>query len=93
MTNERSPIMHEIKLLGVKYCDAVYQGAKPFEVRKNDRDYRVGDFVTFVSMNHRGKRIKHPIDCETYIITFVLNTFPALEKGYCVFGIKPVKND
>lgn len=38
----RSPIEHELKTWPPFFGD-VESGAKPFEVQKNDRDYRVGD--------------------------------------------------
>lgn len=35
---------HILKILP-EYYDAVVQGEKTFEIRKNDRDYRIGDWV------------------------------------------------
>ena len=34
--------LHEIKLLE-QYAKAKKDGIKPFEIRKNDRDFKVGD--------------------------------------------------
>lgn len=34
--------IHELKILP-EYFDAVISGRKRFEIRKNDRDYKVGD--------------------------------------------------
>ena len=36
--------IHELKTLP-EYFDAVFMGKKNFEIRKNDRDYKVGDYV------------------------------------------------
>ncbi|CAK1240828.1 DUF3850 domain-containing protein [Fructobacillus cardui] len=36
--------IHELKL-DEKYFDLVRNGTKTFEIRKNDRDYRVGDLL------------------------------------------------
>lgn len=36
--------IHELKL-DIKYFDAVKNGNKNFELRKNDRDYQVGDIL------------------------------------------------
>lgn len=33
---------HRLKIF-VKYADAIMSGAKTFEIRKNDRGYKVGD--------------------------------------------------
>ena len=38
--------LHEIKLMS-EYAKAKHKGIKPFEIRKNDRDYKVGDLVTY----------------------------------------------
>lgn len=36
--------IHELKIQS-EFYDAVVQGYKNFEIRKNDRDFRVGDHV------------------------------------------------
>lgn len=41
---EREPIMHQVKCWPPFYR-AVKDGRKPFELRYNDRDYRVGDIL------------------------------------------------
>ena len=38
--------LHEIKLLE-QYAKAKKDGIKPFEIRKNDRDFKVGDLVKY----------------------------------------------
>lgn len=38
--------LHELKLLE-KYAKAKKDGIKPFEIRKNDRDFMVGDLVKY----------------------------------------------
>ena len=38
--------LHEIKLLE-QYAKAKKDGIKPFEIRKNDRDFKVGDIVKY----------------------------------------------
>ena len=35
-------MLHELKI-SPEYYDAVVNGIKPFEIRKNDRNYSVGD--------------------------------------------------
>ena len=38
--------LHELKLLE-EYAKAKKDGIKPFEIRKNDRDFKVGDLVKY----------------------------------------------
>lgn len=37
-------MIHELKISPEYYMDVV-SGVKPFEIRKNDRDFKVGDCV------------------------------------------------
>lgn len=79
---------HEIKLL-LDFCDAVMEGRKTFEVRKNDRGYQTGDFVKFIPVMKDGETVKetaHPIMDRTYRITYVLNGW-GLKDGYVAFAI------
>ena len=38
---------HHILKSHPKYFDGLWYGEKTFEIRVNDRDFRVGDFATF----------------------------------------------
>lgn len=76
-------MIHEIKILP-DYFDAVKCGAKRFELRKNDRNYKLGDIVIMCEWDgdsYTGNEIE-------VAITYVLKDCPeyGLEKGYCVFG-------
>lgn len=76
--------VHEIKI-EEKYFNAIRNGVKLFELRKNDRNYQVDDLVKFI-VNDRATDY-------LYQITYVLENVEdyGLKKGYCIFGIKPVK--
>lgn len=39
------------------YFDAIDQGLKTFEIRKNDRDFKVGDILVLLEEPQPGKRI------------------------------------
>jgi len=86
-------VLHQLKIRD-EFYQQVKRGAKTFEVRKNDRDYKTGDLVTFSvltkAMNAIGD-INTYTDGEVYQITCVLthDQFPdGIAEGYCVFGIK-----
>lgn len=76
--------VHEIKI-EEKYFNAIRNGVKLFELRKNDRNYQVDDLVKFIVNDRTNDYL--------YQITYVLENVEdyGLKKGYCIFGIKPVK--
>ena len=88
---------HKVKIL-LEYANAILEGRKLFEIRKNDRNYKEGDLITFnvIEKDDRGD-IKtlpnHLLTKRTYQITYVLESkdFPeGIPSGYCVFSIKDI---
>lgn len=72
---------HELKILP-EYFEAVTSGRKQFEIRKNDRDYKIGDQLIFKEWNgseYTGDSFKSEI---TYITDY------AQKDGYVVLGIR-----
>lgn len=63
---------HRLKVL-IKYADAIINGTKTFEVRKNDRGYEVGDKIVFDVVTNKGYAVgeaaRHPLNGATYRIT------------------------
>lgn len=75
---------HLLKLAD-RYWEAVRSGAKTFEVRLNDRDFKVGDHVKFRRVNSEEEM------GVGFIITYVLThaDFPeGIPEGWCVFAIE-----
>lgn len=78
-----SNIIHEIKILP-KYYDMVISNIKHFELRKDDRDYEVGDFLVLKEYDgsvYTGRETEVKIenilrDCPEY----------GLLAGYCILG-------
>jgi len=76
--------MTQTHLLKIRkpYLDKVMSGEKTFEIRKNDRDFQVGDFVVLIEypkpLANSPNEIKKKIG---YISTF--EQMP----GYCVFSL------
>lgn len=63
---------HDLKTW-LPYFDAVAEGSKRFEVRKNDRDYAVGDTLRLLPYDTLKRKIVrrygyHHIDCEVRYI-------------------------
>lgn len=87
--------VHNLKLLP-EYFDAVVNGIKTFEIRKNDRDYKVGDtlhlyeFDPEVNGYFLFSRLPETRTCDvavTYILTH--EDFPdGIPEDYCVMGIR-----
>lgn len=66
-----------------RYADAVLNGTKTFEIRKNDRGYKVGDEIVFVVY----PRPQHPLNGATYRIDYILDDFEGLAQKYVALAI------
>ena len=82
---------HYIKL-NLNFADAVFNGEKNFEIRKNDRGYQKGDLVQFDVIDKYQLTVGHPITKETYRIEYVLNGW-GIEPRFVVFSIKNVRDE
>lgn len=74
-----------IKKLTQPYFDDVWYDKKKFELRKNDCDYTVGDFIVLKeydqeTISYSGRKIEA-------IINYLLKDYPGIENGYCILGI------
>ncbi len=52
MDSQRQRKMHDLKLHPAFWEDVVVSGVKNFEVRLNDRDFQIGDYVRFWPLQH-----------------------------------------
>jgi ASC-1-like (ASCH) protein len=77
---------HELKCWG-EYFGRIQSGQKTFEIRKNDRDFQVGDILLLREFDQeKGEYIDYstPVRAEVvYMTTY------AQQPGYVVMGIKP----
>lgn len=73
----------ELKILQ-EYADAKVKGLKPFEIRKNDRNYQVGDLIRYTVIDNEGKGIDHKLSETLWEILYI--TDYAQKKGYIVFS-------
>lgn len=78
---------HELKTW-TQYFRAILSGEKTFELRKNDRDFRVGDVLVLrefdpIVLGYTGRSV-------TRNVTYVLHGIDwqrALARDYCVLGL------
>lgn len=84
---ERNRVMqiHELKI-SPKYFKDVKSRNKNFEIRKDDRDFKVGDFITlkeYENGQYTGREIKN------ILIIYILRdaTEYGLMDGYCILGL------
>lgn len=80
-------MIHHLKLVQ-PYFDAVNLGFKTFELRFNDRNYQVGDFVQFSEWD-LNRQVFTGRQTEFYKIMYVLEQVEGLQKGFCIFGMDP----
>lgn len=74
--------IHKLKTLP-EYFQKTIDGKKPFEVRLNDRDYKVGDTVVLQEWEN-GKYSGRAISGN---IGYILNDFIGLKDGYIAFTL------
>lgn len=82
--------IHELKILP-EYFDAIRNGKKYFELRKNDRDYRTGDILLLREWKdgeYTGRTIKREI-------IYILEGCPeyGLMDGFCILEIDILYRD
>lgn len=70
------------------YFNEVMNGFKPFELRKYDRPFELGDTVLLQEYTEEGGYTGSE---GAFQITSILSDRPdmGLKKGYCILGIKP----
>lgn len=80
----RPPHVHQLKVWP-QFLDKVISGEKPFEVRKMDRNYQVGDLLLLVEWHPMEQRYGRR-RC-TVQITYILEGGQfGIEQGYGVLG-------
>ncbi len=83
--------LHEIKIKD-NYYYALIHGYKSFELRKNDRNYQVGDLIHFVDVN--GNDFLNE-SFNLFIITYVLKNVSeyGLNENYCILSIQKYSSE
>lgn len=81
---ERAVKMHELKTLP-EFFGAQLKGIKKFEVRLNDRDYRLGDILVLQEYSPEHGYTGKYLHVE---ITYILNNIDYCKDGFVVLGTK-----
>lgn len=77
-------IIHQLKIWP-QFFNETINGHKRFEIRRNDRDFKGGDFIQLkewcpIENKYTGRNKQFRIKC-------VLKDFKGIKKGYCILGI------
>lgn len=82
-------MIHNIKIYK-HFADDILYRQKTFEIRFNDRNYQLGDYLIFQCIDESTKEpIRHTINFQRYRIIYVLSGH-GLADGYLALGIERV---
>lgn len=82
-------MIHTLKTIQ-PYYEQVAKGIKTFEVRKADRNFKVGDMLVLQEWSEESGYTGGEIKCQ---ITYLLSGGQfGIDKDYCVMGIKEYDN-
>lgn len=79
---------HELKI-NPKFIQRILDGTKTFEIRKNDRDYQVGDTLIMRAYDEQIGWPDHGV-YDTVVAKVVYFTTAYQQEGYCVLGIQVI---
>lgn len=76
----------------IPFFDAQESGDKLFELRKDDRPYKIGDY--FLSQEFDSKKNEYTGRETKYRITYILRDadFFGLKTGYCILQLKEISS-
>lgn len=80
--------VHNLKIWTQFFTD-VKSGAKPFEVRKNDRDYEVGDTLILDEFDPNTE--KYTGAWIPKLVTYKLDDPRFVKEGFVILGLQDIK--
>lgn len=90
-------IEHKLKTLA-RYWEAIEDGRKTFEVRKNDRAFQTGDILVLEKIDNEGRfyeaepgKSMTPKTIRKRITYLLQGGQFGIEAGYCVLGLGEAK--
>lgn len=81
-------MIHELKV-DREYFMPIMQGKKTFEVRKNDRDFQIGDFLALNETEKTPGGVNYTGDAVLAVVNYILDTPDYCKDGFVIMGIKP----
>ena len=81
-------MIHQLKTIW-NYYDSIVDGSKTFEVRKNDREFSVGDWVGLNALDVVTR--KETQECLIARITYILDDENFCKDGFVVLGLADVQ--
>ena len=83
--------IHKLKLNAAYYNDSA-SGIKTFEIRKNDRNFKVGDILELreYAWSNLEKRGAYTGAVHWKIITYILDDEEYLHDGYVCLAVSPI---
>ena len=92
-------MIHELKILP-KYFQDVIEGIKTFEIRKDDRDFKIGDILLLEEYDSNKEYVDINDNLTNYSgrkivkeITYILKDVDGLDSNYAILGIKTPDKD
>lgn len=85
---QRQVKIHEVKI-GATFFEEAACGKKNFELRRNDRGYRVGDMLELQEYRdgaYTGRTCRK-------LITYMLEDYTGLQEGYCILGCELIAGE
>lgn len=82
-------IMHELKTVP-PYFQAIWDGVKEFELRRDDREFKAGDYLML--REYIPSVDTYTCRCVCVEVKYILRDCPAfgLQEGYCILGFERV---
>ena len=81
----KQKIDHELKIWP-QYYELVKSDIKPWEIRKNDRNYQIGDIIRFKEFDPKTNQYTGRNFVRRIMFLFKQDGF-GLQKGYCIFNV------
>lgn len=74
------------------FFESVINGEKSFEMRKNDRGFKVGDTLNLIEVDPENEMKATGRTCQKEISFILAGEQWGLESGYVVLSLKPLKS-